>query len=78
MNRIEEWDWPPARRRYRWGRYPTRFDVYEPSGWNSPSVKTAINIYWRVTITIIKMLIAIPLSIMVIGAFWLLWTIITL
>jgi hypothetical protein len=30
-----------------------------------------------VTITIIKMLFAIPLSIMVIGAFWLLWTIIT-
>jgi hypothetical protein len=29
-----------------------------------------------VTITIIKMLIAIPLSIAAIGAFWLLWTII--
>jgi hypothetical protein len=69
----EEWDWPPRRRRY----YRT-FDVYQPSGWNSPGAKKAVSIYWRVTITIIKMLIAIPLSILAIGAFWLLWTIITL
>ena len=34
-------------------------------------------VYLRVTLTIIKMLIAIPLSIMAIGAFWLLWVIIT-
>jgi hypothetical protein len=73
--RREEWDWPPTRGRYR--RYRT-FDVYQPSGWNSPGAKKAVRIYWRVTITIIKMLLAIPLSIMVVGAFWLLWTIITL
>jgi hypothetical protein len=75
MTRAEEWDWPPTRGRYR--RYRT-IDVYQPSGWNSPVVKKAVDIYWRVTITIIKMLLAIPLSIMAIGAFWLLWTIITL
>jgi hypothetical protein len=72
----EEWDWPPTRRRYR--AYPRHFDVYQPSGWNSPGVKKAIHIYWRVMITIIKVLLAIPLSIMIIGGLWLLWTIITL
>jgi hypothetical protein len=71
--RAEAWDWPPRRgRRYR------TFDVYQPSGWNSPGAKKAVRIYWRVTITIIKMLLAIPLSIVAIGAFWLFWTIITL
>jgi hypothetical protein len=73
MKRAEEWDWPPTRRR----KYYRTFDIYQPGGWNSPGVKKAINIYWRVTITIIKALIAIPLSIMVIGGLWLLWTIIT-
>jgi hypothetical protein len=58
------------------GRYRT-VDVYQPSGWNSPGAKKAVRIYWQVTITIIKMLLAIPLSIIAIGAFWLLWTIIT-
>jgi hypothetical protein len=38
----------------------------------------AIDVYWLVAITIIKMLLAIPLTIMAVGAFWLLWTIITL
>ena len=71
--RAEEWDWPPTQRRYR-----TRFDVYQPSGWNSPGVKKAVHIYWQAMITIIKVLFAIPLSIMVIGGFWLLWIIITL
>jgi hypothetical protein len=76
MNRTEEWDWPPTRRRYRTGR--SQFDIYQPSGWNSSGVKKAVDIYWRVTIAIIKILLAIPLTIMAIGAFWLLWTIITL
>jgi hypothetical protein len=76
MNRIEEWDWPPIRRRYR--RYQTVDAYHQPSGWNSPGVKMAIDVYWLVTITIIKMLLAIPLTIMAVGAFWLLWTIITL
>jgi hypothetical protein len=76
MKRTEEWDWPPPPRgRYR---YRTRFDVYQPSGWNSPGAKKAVHIYWRVMITIIKVLFAILLSIVTIGAFWLLWTIITL
>jgi hypothetical protein len=51
---------------------------YQPSGWSSPGVRKAVRIYWRVTITIIKMLLAVPLSIIAIGAFWLLWVIITL
>jgi hypothetical protein len=62
MTRAEEWDWPPTRGRYR--HYRT-IDVYQPSGWNSPGAKKAVRIYWRVTI-----------SIMAVGAFWLLWTII--
>jgi hypothetical protein len=70
-----EWDWPPPRHR-RYYRKP--IDVFQPSGWNSPITKKVVRIYWHVTITIIKMLFAIPLSIIAIGAFWLLWTIITL
>jgi hypothetical protein len=72
--RYAEWDWPPTRRR----RYYRTVDIYQPSGWNSPITKKIVRIYWQVTITLIKMLLAIPLSIMAIGAFWLLWTIITL
>jgi hypothetical protein len=71
---YQEWDWPPRRRRFR-----TRFDVYQPtSGWNAPFAKRAIHIYWRVTIGIIKAILAIVLSIVAIGAFWLLWIIVTL
>jgi hypothetical protein len=73
MKRAEEWDWPPARRR----RFYRTFD-YQPSGWNSPGAKKAVRIYWRVTITLINMLIAIPLSILAVGAFWLLGVIIWL
>jgi hypothetical protein len=62
----------PRRRRYY------RTIDYRPSGWSSPGARKAVGIYWRVTITIIKALIAIPLSILAIGAFWLLWVIITL
>jgi hypothetical protein len=72
---THEWDWPPKR---RWRRYHSRLDIYQPSGWNSPVTKKVINVYWRVMITGIKMLIAVPLTIAAIGAFWLLWTIITL
>jgi hypothetical protein len=71
----QEWDWPPRRGRYR---YRSTFDVHQPSGWNSPGTRKIVHVYWQVTITIIKMLFAIPLSIVAIGAFWLLWTIITL
>jgi hypothetical protein len=74
MGRTEEWDWPPRR---RW-RYRRTFDVYQPSGWNSPGVKKAVSIYWRVMITAIKMLLAVPLTIMLFGSIWFLWVIITL
>ena len=72
--RHEEWDWPPKRRR----RYRGVINVYPRSGWGSPGVRKAVNIYWRVTITIIKMLIAIPLAIMTVGAFWLFFVLVTL
>jgi hypothetical protein len=91
MKRAEEWDWPPTRRRryYRtvdkcncWlvrsSDTEPAHEYYQPSGWDSPVTKKAVRIYWRVTITLIKMLLAIPLLIIEIGAFWLLWTIITL
>jgi hypothetical protein len=72
--KYAEWDWPPSRRR----RYYRTIDVYQSRGWNSASTKKVVRIYWRVMITIIKALLAVPLSLMAIGAFWLLWTIITL
>jgi hypothetical protein len=49
-----------------------------PTGWNSPGVRKAIDIYFRVTLTIFKMLLAVPLSLLAIGAFWLFWICITL
>jgi hypothetical protein len=78
-----EWDWPPTRHCSDLGgalarRRTYRTIDYQPSGWSSPVTKKVVGIYWRVTITLIKMLLAIPLSIMAIGAFWLLWIIITL
>jgi hypothetical protein len=81
---AQEWDWPPVQPRNfsmlrpRRRRYYQTVEAYQPSGWNSPVTKKIIDIYWRVTITIIKMLIAIPLSIMTIGGIWLLWVLFTL
>ena len=75
MKRIEEWDWPPRR---HWRRYPSRFDIYQPSGWGSPIEKKIINIWWRVMMISIKVLLTIALTIMAFGASWLFWTLITL
>jgi hypothetical protein len=69
---MHEWDWPPPRHR----RYYRTID-YQPSGWSSPSAKRAIRIYWRVTITLIKALISVALSIIAIGSIWFLWIIVT-
>jgi hypothetical protein len=80
MQRREEWDdFLGVRVRVsprRW-RYYRTFD-YQPNGWGSPVAKKAVRIYWRVTITLIKMLISVPLALAAIGAFWLLWTVVTL
>jgi hypothetical protein len=59
-------------------RYYQTIYFYQPSGWNSPIVRKVINVYWAVTITLIKALISIPLAIMAVSAFWLLWVIVTL
>jgi hypothetical protein len=72
----EEWDWPPPRDRYR--RHYQTLDVYQPTGWNSPGAKRVAHIYWRVMITIVKMLLAIPLTLMLLGSVWLLWFLVTL
>jgi hypothetical protein len=72
MKRAEEWDWPPTRGRYR------TVDVYQPSGWNSPGVRKAIDIYWRTIVTIVKALVAVPLSLIVVAACWMLWILLTL
>jgi hypothetical protein len=69
---MHEWDWPPTRRR----RYYRTIDVYQPSGWGSPIARKAVRIYWRTMVTIVKVLISIPLAILAIGAFWLLWAVI--
>jgi hypothetical protein len=73
--RAQEWDWPPTRRRRY---YPSRFDIYQPSGWNSPVTKKIIDIYWRVTITCIKVLLIGYLTIVAFGAAWLIGVLLTL
>jgi hypothetical protein len=85
MTRAEEWDWPPTR---RWRHPPPLYelrrtsyrtvDIYQHRGWASPVTKKIIDIYWRVTIASIKMLLIILLTIMAFGASWLFWTVITL
>jgi hypothetical protein len=74
----EEWDdFSGVRVRVR--SHPHRRQTFEHQrGWNSPGVRKAVRIYFRVTLFIIKALISIPLAIAAIGAFWLLWVIITL
>jgi hypothetical protein len=74
MTRSEEWDWPPTRRR---GNYRAS-DIYQPSGWDSSVRKKIINIWWRVMMISIKMLLTIALTIMAFGASWLFWTVLTL
>jgi hypothetical protein len=74
---AHEWDWPPRRRRFLAG-FRTRFDVYQPSGWSSPAAKFAVSIYWRITVGIMKTLLATALTIVAIGAFWLFWVIVRL
>jgi hypothetical protein len=76
--RYEEWDWPPRRRQYRRARFRAVAITLLPSssGWSSPGVRKAVDIYWRITIGIIKALLAVVLSVVAISAFWLLWTII--
>jgi hypothetical protein len=77
--RAEEWDWPPTRgRRYRWPPTRSRFDAFQPSGWGSPIEKKIINIWWRVMMTSIKVLLTVALTIIAFGASWLFWTVITL
>jgi hypothetical protein len=53
-------------------------DYYQPSGWGSPGVKKIVRVYWRTTVMLIKVLLAIPLSLLAIGAFWFLWITLTL
>lgn len=72
---AEEWDWPPRR---RWRHYPSRFDIYQPSGWNSPVRKKIIDIYWRVMITIIKAMFITALAVLAFGGSWLIVTVLML
>ena len=72
-----EWDWPPTRRRFLAG-FRARLDAPQPRGWSSPAANFAVRIYWRITIGIIKTLLAMMLTAVAIGAFWLLVTIIRL
>jgi hypothetical protein len=72
---MHEWDWPPTQRRkyYRSPKYYRTIDMYQPSGWHSPGVTKAVDIYWRTIVTLVKMAIAVPLTIMLLGSLWLLW-----
>jgi hypothetical protein len=73
-----EWDDFFLGMRVRVSPHPRRRSFYQPSGWNSPVARKAVRIYWRVTLFIIKMLISIPLAILAVAAFWLLWILVTL
>src|ERR1700730_12833800 len=73
--RREEWDWPPSRGRYRTLDNSVHFTSH---GWDWPIRKKIINIWWRVMMISIKVLLTIALTIMAFGASWLFWTVITL
>jgi hypothetical protein len=83
MKRREEWDdflgvRVRVSRRPRSRRFYQTIDSRPPSGWNSPGVRKAVRIYFRTTLFIVKMLVSIPLSILAVGAFWMLGVIIML
>jgi len=48
------------------------------TGWSSPTVTKIVRWYVAIVITIVKVLIAVPLTIMLLSSLWLLWTIVTL
>jgi hypothetical protein len=89
MRRAGEfWDWPPTRRwRYYRPRRRRYYDIYQPgswdpvdqpNGWDSSITKKVVDIYWRLMVGIVKVLLAIALFIMSFCASWLFWTVVTL
>jgi hypothetical protein len=93
MKRTEEWDFPPtrkprhgaARQRTAWqgmgpyGHYRYRTsDTYQPKGWDWPIRKKIIDIWWRVMMITIKVILITALTIMAFGASWLIVTVLTL
>jgi hypothetical protein len=75
--RPEKFHHRPIKPRTR-HRYQSRFDVYQPSGWNSSVNKKIIDVGWRVMVTIIKVFLTITLTIIAFGASWLIVTVLTL
>jgi hypothetical protein len=69
----------PRRRKYYDIYQPGSWDpVDQPNGWNSPITKRVADIYWRITIAIIKVLLIGYLTIVAFAAAWLFCTVITL
>jgi hypothetical protein len=53
MSLGHEWDWPPERRSRR--RYQMIDAFPRRTGWASPTVTRAVDIYWKIVITTLKM-----------------------
>jgi hypothetical protein len=81
-----EWDWPQRARRAQSEpaeKPPTlnarivveRVQLVKP---RVPLMRKIAKWYLWTIVTIIKVLIAVPLTILIIGGLWLLWTILTL
>jgi hypothetical protein len=77
MQRTEEWDWPPRRRRGYYRTYRT-LDVHQPSSWDWSIRKKIIDIGWKTMIAVIKVVLTIALTAMAAGASWLIVTVLTL
>lgn len=83
---THEWDWPPPRsrkpapeiegrvirERVRYVRTTTK------AGWNSPKATKFADAFLWTVVQAIKVIIAIPIAGMVLGAVWLLTTLLTL
>lgn len=70
----QEWDWPP--RQYR--THDALEELAPPkTGWAAPPVTKAINIYWWVLKTIFKMFMGAVCAIVIMGALWLIVTILS-
>jgi hypothetical protein len=82
----QEWDWPQRGRRAQ--REPAEdpptlearivFERVQLVKRRVPLMSKIARWYLWTIVTIIKVLIAIPLTIMILGAVWLLWAIVTL
>ena len=72
MSLGHEWDWPPERRRHARRRYQTTMDAFpRRTGWAHPIVTRIVDVYFRIVVTFVKMMLGAIGGAIVVGCVWL-------